>query len=143
MKYIGGGGHKHNSCYWKNRTLKSGFPILKMLATNLILTCLWCCNSFLCTYHVCVLITYLCTYHTCVLITLLCTYHTCVYLSHLCTYHTSVYLSHFCVLITLLCTFHTSVYFWLIDWQFYFSSVTHLVQLLFSVAAPYTHHSYI
>ncbi len=30
---------------------------------------------------------------------------------------------------------------WLIDWQFYFSSVTHLVQLLFSVAEPYTHHS--
>ncbi len=30
---------------------------------------------------------------------------------------------------------------WLIDWQFYFSSVKHLVQLLFSVAQPYTYHS--
>ncbi len=30
---------------------------------------------------------------------------------------------------------------WLIDWHFYFSSVTHLVQLLFSAAEPYTHHS--
>ncbi len=30
---------------------------------------------------------------------------------------------------------------WLIDWQFYFSSITHFVQLLFSVAETYTHHS--
>ncbi len=38
-------------------------------------------------------------------------------------------------------TWHAASSDWLIDWQFYFSSVTHLVQLLFSVGEPYTHHS--
>ncbi len=33
-------------------------------------------------------------------------------------------------------------YDWLIDWWFYFNSVTYLVQILFSMAKPYIHHLY-